>query len=71
VLIVRDFLKMTNIYSSTVIRLKWWGLEAELWKFIGDGLKIVDVFTFFFQLLESLTTKFLYVFRDYVVYIKA
>jgi hypothetical protein len=47
------------------------GLEAELWEFIGDELKIVDVFTLFFQLLESLTKKNLYVFRDYVVYIKA
>jgi hypothetical protein len=49
---------MTNIYSSVVIRLKWWGLEAELWEFIGDELKIVDVFTLFFQLLESLTQIF-------------
>jgi hypothetical protein len=48
---------MTNIYSLVVIRLNWWGLEAELWEFIGDELKIVDVFTLFFQLLESLTKK--------------
>jgi hypothetical protein len=40
---------MTNIYSLVVIRLNWWGLEAELWEFIGDELKIVDVFTLFFS----------------------